>query len=87
MDRRIYGLENEYGVTCTFRGQRRLLCRGAEQQGSKPKDPDGNPVPWRHDARAYRLVARSGQPGNGQELPAKMPSLLRFLERLLSWYE
>ena len=24
MDRRIYGLENEYGVTCTSRGQRRL---------------------------------------------------------------
>jgi proteasome accessory factor A len=24
MDRRIYGLETEYGVTCTFRGQRRL---------------------------------------------------------------
>ena len=24
MDRRIYGLENEYGVTCTLRGQRRL---------------------------------------------------------------
>ncbi len=24
MDRRIMGLENEYGVTCTFRGQRRL---------------------------------------------------------------
>ena len=24
MDRRIYGVENEYGVTCTFRGQRRL---------------------------------------------------------------
>jgi proteasome accessory factor A len=24
MDRRIYGLEVEYGVTCTFRGQRRL---------------------------------------------------------------
>jgi proteasome accessory factor A len=24
MDRRIYGLENEYGVTCTARGQRRL---------------------------------------------------------------
>ncbi len=24
MDRRILGLENEYGVTCTFRGQRRL---------------------------------------------------------------
>jgi len=24
VDRRIYGLENEYGVTCTFRGQRRL---------------------------------------------------------------
>ena len=24
MDRRIYGIENEYGVTCTFRGQRRL---------------------------------------------------------------
>src|ERR1700709_1321914 len=23
MDRRIYGLENEYGVTCTFKGQRR----------------------------------------------------------------
>src|SRR5919108_93877 len=23
-DRRIFGLENEYGVTCTFRGQRRL---------------------------------------------------------------
>src|SRR5207247_8894763 len=22
--RRIFGLENEYGVTCTFRGQRRL---------------------------------------------------------------
>src|SRR6202051_3506498 len=35
VDRRIFGLENEYGVTCTFRGQRRLspdevarfLCR------------------------------------------------------------
>ena len=24
MERRIYGIENEYGVTCTFRGQRRL---------------------------------------------------------------
>ena len=24
MERRIYGLETEYGVTCTFRGQRRL---------------------------------------------------------------
>ena len=24
MDRRIFGLENEYGVTCTFRGHRRL---------------------------------------------------------------
>ncbi len=24
MERRIFGLENEYGVTCTFRGQRRL---------------------------------------------------------------
>src|SRR5881409_1315520 len=24
MERRIYGLENEYGVTCSFRGQRRL---------------------------------------------------------------
>src|SRR5664280_1463702 len=24
MDKRIYGLENEYGVTCTLRGQRRL---------------------------------------------------------------
>jgi proteasome accessory factor A len=24
VDRRIYGVENEYGVTCTFRGQRRL---------------------------------------------------------------
>src|SRR5664279_4900777 len=24
MDRRIFGIENEYGVTCTFDGQRRL---------------------------------------------------------------
>ncbi|WP_293780577.1 Pup--protein ligase [uncultured Aeromicrobium sp.] len=24
MDRRIFGIENEYGVTCSFRGQRRL---------------------------------------------------------------
>jgi proteasome accessory factor A len=24
VDRRIFGLENEYGITCTFRGQRRL---------------------------------------------------------------
>ena len=24
MDRRIFGIENEYGVTCTFRGARRL---------------------------------------------------------------
>ena len=24
MDRRIFGLENEYGVTCTFRGSLRL---------------------------------------------------------------
>ena len=24
MDRRIFGIENEYGITCTFEGQRRL---------------------------------------------------------------
>jgi len=24
MDRRIFGIENEYGITCVFRGQRRL---------------------------------------------------------------
>ena len=24
MDRRIFGIETEYGVTCTFKGQRRL---------------------------------------------------------------
>jgi proteasome accessory factor A len=24
MERRIFGLENEYGVTCSLRGQRRL---------------------------------------------------------------
>ncbi|MGL5830197.1 MAG: proteasome accessory factor PafA2 family protein, partial [Angustibacter sp.] len=24
MDRRIFGIENEYGVTCSFDGQRRL---------------------------------------------------------------
>src|SRR3546814_11304677 len=24
MDRRSFGIENEYGVTCTFKGQRRL---------------------------------------------------------------
>src|SRR5687768_4593517 len=24
MDRRIFGIENEYGVTCSFKGQRRL---------------------------------------------------------------
>ena len=24
MDRRIFGVETEYGITCTFRGQRRL---------------------------------------------------------------
>ncbi len=24
MDRRIMGIENEYGVTCSFKGQRRL---------------------------------------------------------------
>ena len=24
MERRIFGLETEYGVTCTYRGQRRL---------------------------------------------------------------
>src|ERR1051325_5441236 len=24
IDRRIFGIENEYGVTCTFKGQRRL---------------------------------------------------------------
>ncbi len=24
MERRIFGIENEYGVTCTFKGQRRL---------------------------------------------------------------
>ena len=24
MEKRIFGLESEYGVTCTFRGQRRL---------------------------------------------------------------
>ena len=26
MDRRIFGIENEYGVTCTFEGQRRLVA-------------------------------------------------------------
>ena len=25
VDRRIFGIENEYGVTCTFKGQRRLI--------------------------------------------------------------
>jgi len=24
MDRRIFGIENEFGITCTLRGQRRL---------------------------------------------------------------
>src|SRR3979411_2465409 len=24
MDRRVFGIETEYGLTCTFRGQRRL---------------------------------------------------------------
>jgi len=24
MDRRIFGIETEFGVTCTFHGQRRL---------------------------------------------------------------
>ena len=24
MERRIFGIETEYGVTCTYRGQRRL---------------------------------------------------------------
>ena len=24
MDRRIFGVETEYGITCTFRGQQRL---------------------------------------------------------------
>src|SRR5499425_443711 len=27
MDRRIFGLENEYGVTCTFRGSRNVFLR------------------------------------------------------------
>ena len=34
MERRIFGLENEYGVSCTLRGQRRL-------------SPDGGPLPLR----------------------------------------
>jgi proteasome accessory factor A len=37
MDRRIFGLENEYGVTCTFRGQRRHGARLYLDVGSHPE--------------------------------------------------
>ena len=30
MDKRIFGLENEYGVTCTFREQKALAGRGGQ---------------------------------------------------------
>ncbi len=50
MDRRIFGIENEYGVTCTLRGQRRLSpdevarylfrapCPGAAAPTSSPEN-------------------------------------------------
>ena len=59
MDRRIFGVENEYGVTCTFRGQRRLspdevaryLFRrrgvvGPEQQRLPPQRRRGSTSTW-----------------------------------------
>ena len=38
MDRRIFGLETEYGVTCTYRGQRRL---SPGRGGALPVPPGG----------------------------------------------
>ena len=37
MERRIYGLENEYGVTCTLRGQRRLTPDGSHPEYATPE--------------------------------------------------
>ena len=47
MDRRIFGVETEYGVTCTFGGQRRLspeevaryLFRASDFTGNNGQDP------------------------------------------------
>src|SRR2546429_3909012 len=54
MDRRIFGLENEYGVTCTFRGQRRLSPDEVARYASR------RAVSWGRSSTVF--------PGNGARL-------------------
>src|ERR1700747_59052 len=51
VDRRIFGVENEYGVTCTFRGQRRL------SPGEVARDLFRRVVSW---GRSSNVFLRNG---------------------------
>ncbi len=55
MDRRVFGLENEYGVTCAFRGQRRLSPDEVARYLLRPVLSAGQSsnVPLRNGGRLY----------------------------------
>jgi len=63
MKRRIFGLENEYGLTCTLNGERRL----------SPTTPRGTGA---HDPRADWRIAREDWT-RGADHPTKPPKPLR----------
>src|SRR6187431_3154822 len=56
MERRIFGIENEYGVTCTFRGQRRLSPdEGSHPEYATPECDDVREV-VAHDKAGERIL-------------------------------
>ena len=93
MERRIYGLENEYGVTCTLRGQRRLspdevaryLFRRVGQLGPQLQRVPAErrpPVPRRRLAprvrhARVRLAVRPRRPRQGGRADPREPASSR----------
>ena len=76
MDRRIFGIENEYGVTCTFRGQRRL----SPGRGGPLPVPPGRllgPQQQRLPAQRRPAVPRRGQPPRVRHARVRRPARAR----------
>ena len=61
VDRRIFGLENEYGVTCTFKGQRRLIP-GRGRALPVPPGRSLGPLQQRLPAQRRPALPRRRQP-------------------------
>ena len=83
MDRRIFSLENEYGVTCTLRGQRRL--HGGK--GRPAIDPFTVGEPWRHVVsaalRSRRQAARAVAAAPAGPLRERLHDIERGLDEAL----